>query len=88
MIHYIVIRYNIVNKEVKCLSENKTSESQLKATRKYREKIQANETARKERNRKNQFRTAKSYIRLHSTLEDLEKLETLIFERRSFLSSK
>lgn len=56
------------------LIENKTSEAQLKATKKYREKIQADDEARKERNRKNQFRTAKSYIRLHSSLDNLAEL--------------
>ncbi|MEQ3452480.1 hypothetical protein ABM133_08820 [Enterococcus cecorum] len=60
--------------------------SQLKANKKYREKIQADDEARKERNRKNQFRTAKSYIRLHSTLEDLEELEKLILERKKALA--
>ena len=68
------------------MSANKTSESQLKANKKYREKIQADDDARKERNRKNQFRTAKSYIRLHSTLEDLEELEKLILERKKALA--
>ncbi|KLO64304.1 hypothetical protein AA986_11455 [Enterococcus cecorum] len=68
------------------LNANKTSESQLKANKKYREKIQADDEARKERNRKNQFRTAKSYIRLHSTLEDLEELEKLILERKKALA--
>ncbi|EOT44868.1 hypothetical protein [Enterococcus columbae] len=67
------------------LNTNKTSEAQLKATKKYREKIQADDDARKERNRKNQFRTAKSYIRLHSTLEDLEELEELIATRKKVL---
>ena len=68
------------------LNENKTSEAQLRATRKYREKIQADDEARKERNRKNQFRTAKSYIRLHSTLDDLEELEELIEARKKALA--
>ena len=67
------------------MNTNKTSESQLKANRKYREKIQADDDARKERNRKNQFRTAKSYIRLHSTSEDLEELEKIIVERKKAL---
>ena len=67
------------------LNTNKTSEVQLKATKKYREKIQADDDARKERNRKNQFRTAKSYIRLHSTWEDLEELEELIATRKKVL---
>lgn len=67
------------------LNENKTSEAQLRATRKYREKIQSDDEARKERNRKNQFRTAKSYIRLHSTLDDLEELAELIEERKKAL---
>lgn len=68
------------------MNANKTSESQLKANKKYREKIQTDDEARKERNRKNQFRTAKSYIRLHSTLEDLEELEKLILERKKALA--
>ena len=68
------------------MKTNKTSESQLKANRKYREKIQADDDARKERNRKNQFRTAKSYIRLHSTSEDLEELESLITARKKALA--
>lgn len=58
------------------------SESQKRAQKKYDEKNREKRTYLSQRS------TSRGFIRSKATLEDLEELETLIFERRSFLSSK
>ncbi len=58
------------------------SESQKRAQKKYDEKNREKRTYLSQRS------TSRGFIRNKATLEDLEELETLIFERRSFLSSK
>lgn len=61
---------------------SKVSDSQRKAQKKYDEKNREKRTYLSQRS------TSRGFIRNKATLEDLEELETLIFERRSFLSSK
>ncbi len=59
--------------------QGKTSEAQKEANRRYREKN-------KEKLKVGTYaRTAKMFIREHSTLEDLAELEQMIVERRNEL---
>ena len=58
------------------------SESQKRAQKKYDEKNREKRTYLSQRS------TSRGFIRNKATMEDLEELETLIFELRSFLSSK
>lgn len=59
--------------------------SQEKADKRYREKISNDEELRKKRSKASAYRTAKSYIKNHSTLDDLAELEQLIEDRKKEL---
>lgn len=61
------------------MSEKKTSEAQLKASRKWEEKNRKKATIASYK------RTARSFIRNHAELEDLEELKELIKEREELL---
>ncbi|MGX2946082.1 hypothetical protein [Enterococcus alishanensis] len=67
---------------------NYKGSSQEKADKKYREKVSADEDLRKRRSKMSAFRTAKSYIRNHATLEELEELKNLIKDCESNLKDK
>lgn len=67
---------------------NYKGSSQERADKKYREKVSSDEDLRKRRSKLSAFRTAKSYIRNHATLEDLAELKKLINERESNLKEK
>lgn len=61
------------------MTEKKTSDAQIKATRKWEEKNRKKTTIQSYR------RTARSFIRNHATEEDLKELEQLIQDRRDQL---
>uniref|UniRef100_UPI0009F80980 hypothetical protein n=1 Tax=Ndongobacter massiliensis TaxID=1871025 RepID=UPI0009F80980 len=62
--------------------EKKTSDAQMRATRKWQEKNP-------ERRRYNSYKSsARSFIRNHATEEDLQELESLIQERRQKLEEE
>lgn len=63
------------------MSEKKTSEAQLKAIRKWEEKNRKKATI------SNYKRSARSFIRNHAELEDLEELRALIQEREDTLNN-
>lgn len=67
------------------LKEYKGS-SQEKADKRYREKVSSDEELRKKRSKASAYRTAKSYVRNHSTMEELEELEQLIEQRKKDLN--
>lgn len=59
--------------------------SQEAADKRYREKIKNDELLRKERNLKSAFRSAKSYVRTKSTIEQLDEFQAILDERRKEL---
>ena len=61
--------------------------SQEKADKRYREKVSKDEELRKKRSKASAYRTTKSYIRNHSTFEELSELEQLITQRKKDLSA-
>lgn len=61
------------------MSEKKTSEAQLKASRKWEEKNRKKATI------SNYKRSARTFIRNHAEVEDLEELQQLIEERKILL---
>lgn len=57
--------------------DNKTSQSQLKATKRWREKN-------KDKARYNSYKSsAKTFIRNHATLEDIKELRELLQEKEN-----
>jgi len=68
------------------MTDNKTSEAQLRANREYRKRINDDEEKKKHRNYMTSKRTAKSFINSKATLEDIEELEQLIEVRKKALS--
>lgn len=64
------------------MTEKKTSEAQLKATRKWEDKN-------REHTRKKSYqRTTRLFIRNHANEDDLSELEQLIAERRDHLEGR
>lgn len=62
--------------------DKKTSDAQMRATRKWQEKNP-------ERRRYNSYKSsARSFIRNHATFEDLEELKEIIAARESFLENQ
>lgn len=62
--------------------------SQERADKKYREKIASNPEERQKRNIRAQYRSAKSYIKNHLTLEEVSEFEQLINKRKKQLYEK
>lgn len=61
------------------MAEKKTSEAQIRATRKWESKNKKKTTIQSYK------RTARSFIRNHATEEDMQELEELIAARRQAL---
>lgn len=67
---------------------NKTSDSQLRANKKYREKVQNDEEKKWQRNKMNTLRSARNHIRNYSDLDSLNELKELIDIREEELKNK
>ncbi|MGM0217626.1 hypothetical protein [Enterococcus sp. AZ126] len=65
--------------------ENSTPESQIRASKNYRKRINSDEEKKAHRNYMTSKRSAKSFINTKATLEDLTELELLIAERKNEL---
>ncbi|MGI6154447.1 MAG: hypothetical protein ACOYEB_00665 [Enterococcus lemanii] len=68
------------------MTENKTSEAQLKANREYRKRVNEDEDKKAHRNYMTAKRAARSFINTKATLEDIEEIEQLLAERKKVLS--
>ncbi|MBO0475183.1 hypothetical protein JZO86_15975 [Enterococcus ureasiticus] len=66
--------------------EYSTPESQIRASKNYRQKVNSDEEKKAHRNYMTSKRSAKSFINTKATLEDLAELELLIAERKNELS--
>ncbi|EOS7999123.1 hypothetical protein DW624_RS00840 [Enterococcus hirae] len=66
------------------MTENKTPASQIKASKRYRERVNEDEEKKAHRNYMSARRTARSFINSKATLKDLEELEHLIVERKRY----
>ncbi|WP_375180106.1 hypothetical protein [Enterococcus rotai] len=66
--------------------EYRTPESQIRASKNYRKKINSDEEKKAHRNYMTSKRSAKSFINTKATLEDLAELELLISERKNELT--
>lgn len=64
------------------MTEKKTSEAQLKASRKWEEKNRKKATI------SSYKRSARTFIRNHAQLEDIEELRKLLNERESVLNDE
>lgn len=66
----------------------KTSDSQLRANKKYREKVQNDEGKKWQRNKMNTLRSARNHIRNYSDISTLQELKELINIREEELKNK
>lgn len=64
--------------------DNKTPESQLRASRNYRKRVNEDEEKKAHRNYLAAKRAAKSFIKTKATVEDLEELKKLITTKINF----
>ncbi len=64
------------------MTEKKTSEAQVKASRKWEEKNRKKATIASYK------RTARSFIRNHADKEDIEELRHLLTEREEFIKTE
>lgn len=62
--------------------------SQQRADKKYRKKIASDDQKKSEQNMKAQYRSAKSYIRNHATVETVNELQRLLDERKEQFHAK
>ena len=62
--------------------------AQQKADKRYRQKIASDFEKKNEQNIKAQYRSAKSYIKNHSTLETIQEFQELLDSRKAFLNEK
>ncbi|WP_270331527.1 MULTISPECIES: hypothetical protein [Lactococcus] len=62
--------------------------AQQKADKKYRKKIALDSEKKNEQNIKAQYRSAKSYIKNHSTLATIIELQELLESRKALLNEK
>jgi len=62
--------------------------AQQKADKKYRQKIASDTEKKSEQNIKAQYRSAKSYIKNHSTLDTIKELQKLLDYRKALLDEK
>jgi len=68
------------------MADYKTPASQIKASKQYRKRVNEDEEKKAHRNYMTSRRNAQSFINSKATLEDLEKLEQLIKERKKALT--